>query len=70
LNIAPTTRAPPVGRPWTVLGGGIFNRYYGEFSTGVDTPDGSAPFSAISCRSRTEGVIEEWLQRALASINV
>jgi enterochelin esterase-like enzyme len=37
LNLASTSRAPPVGRPWTVLGGGIFNRNYGEISTGVDT---------------------------------
>ena len=36
-----TTRAPPVGRRSTILGGGIFDRNYGEFSTGVDTP--SAP---------------------------
>jgi hypothetical protein len=31
-----TTRAPPVGRRSTILGGGSFDRNYGEFSTGVD----------------------------------
>jgi hypothetical protein len=31
-----TTRAPPVGRRSTILGGGIFDWNYGEFSTGVD----------------------------------
>ena len=32
-----TALAPPVGRRWaSSLGGGIFKRYYGEFSTGVD----------------------------------
>src|ERR1051325_4213517 len=37
LNFASTTRAPPVGRRCAILGGGIFNRNYGEFSTGVDS---------------------------------
>jgi len=37
---ASTTRAPPVGRPWAILGGGIFDRNYGEFRTGVDTVTG------------------------------
>ena len=35
MNI--TALAPPVGRPRaSSLGGGIFKRYYGNFSTGVD----------------------------------
>jgi hypothetical protein len=33
---ASTTRVPPVGRGCAILGGGIFDRNYGEFSTGVD----------------------------------
>jgi hypothetical protein len=33
---ASSTRAPPVGRGCAILGGGIFDRNYGEFSTGVD----------------------------------
>lgn len=33
---ASTTRVPPVGRRWTILGGGIFDRNYGEVSAGVD----------------------------------
>ena len=31
LNLASTCRAPPVGRPRTILGGGIFNRNMGKF---------------------------------------
>src|SRR5579864_2701931 len=36
LNFARTIVAPPVGRRWAILGGGIFNRNYGQSSTGVD----------------------------------
>ena len=36
LNFAWTVEAPPAGRQRAILGGGIFNRNNGEFSTGVD----------------------------------
>jgi len=48
LNFASTTRAPPVGRRCAILGGGIFNRNYGEFSTGVDSPQEQCAESRIS----------------------
>ena len=38
---ASIARAPPVGRQRTILGGGIFDRNYGDFSTGVDKPKDS-----------------------------
>ena len=36
-NFAWTIVAPPAGRRCTILGEGIFNRNYAEFSTGVDS---------------------------------
>src|SRR5579863_5530116 len=53
LNLASTSRAPPVGRPWTILGGGIFNRNYAEISTGVDrceVPDFSETPPTLVCK--------------------
>ncbi len=53
LNLASTCRAPPVGRPSTILGGGFFNRNYGEISTGVDTEALTAhePLNGIAAKA-------------------
>src|SRR5690348_17542935 len=58
LNFASTTRAPPVGRRCAILGGGIFNRNYGEFSTGVDTrrlAQGWRPEDLLSASESCDG---------------
>jgi len=60
LNLASASRAPPVGRPGPFWVGGIFNRHYGEISTGVDRkevdPDAllfrTSAYMTSACSSR------------------
>ena len=64
LNFAWSDVAPPVGRRWTILGGGIFNRNYAEFSTGVDTIPGDEdpPPEIGSPPPLGEGPVEDFVE--------
>jgi hypothetical protein len=67
---ASTIWAPPVGRRWTILGGGIFNRNYGDFSTGIDR---EAESSRKDHHERARKQLAHWngvspVSRALAAM--